>query len=161
MPLWLSLAYALVATTAVAVGWYPFSRNARPRHALPMVLAVGVGVFLAIWSLGASPWRWEGVARVSALGFLLGTLLNWWARSTFLPSLFALGPQIALDLHGALESIGCASEWTPPNTRLQFLERCAQLQRDNLLSLAMLVGALTVSFAISRAVLKRHKDSIA
>lgn len=161
MQIWLSLAYALVVTTAVAISSYPFSQNKRPGHALPMVLAVGVGVFLAIWSLGASPWLWEGVAKVSALGFLLGTLLNCWAHSTFLPGIFALGPQIALDLHRALESIGCASEWTPSNTRLQLLERCAQLQRDNLLSLAMLVGALIASFVISRVVLKRHKDSIA
>ena len=161
MPLWLSLVYALVATAAVAVAWFPFSRRKRPSHALPLVLAVGVGVFLAMWSLGASPWRWEGITKVSVAGCLLGGLLNWWARSTFAASLLVLGPQIALGLHGALDSLHCADMWTPSSARTQLVERCTELQRDSMLSFAALCLALAASVAISRALLRRRRETMA
>lgn len=161
MPLWLSLVYALVATTAVAVTWFPFLRRQRPNHALPVVLAVGVGVFLAIWSLGASPWRWEGITKASVAGFLLGSLLNWWARSTFAASLLVLGPQIALDLQRALDSLLCADAWTPPSARTQLIERCTELQRDSMLSFTVLCLALAASVAISRALLRHRRAPMA
>jgi hypothetical protein len=161
MPLWLSLIYALVATAAVALAWFPFSRRQRPNHALPVVLAVGVGVFLAMWSLGASPWRWESIAKVTVAGCLLGGLLNWWARSSFAASLLVLGPQIALHLHGALDSLHCVDVWTPPSARTQLIERCTELQRDSTLSLAALCLALGASVAISRALLRRRRAPMA
>ncbi|MGB4926194.1 MAG: hypothetical protein WBP25_06820 [Giesbergeria sp.] len=160
MSLWLNLVYSLVVTAAVAVSWFPFSRDQRPKHALPVVLAVGVGVSLSIWSLGTSPWQWEGIAKVSVAGCLLGALLNWWARSTIAPSLLVLGPQIAFGLNGALDSLHCADKWTPPDTRAQLIERCTELQRDNLLSLAALGFTLAASVAISQALLRRRRTPV-
>lgn len=128
MPWLFNVVVALVAATAVALTWFPFSRSKRPRQALPIVTAVGVGVYLLLWYVSLKLFHWEDLFKIVLAGCILGLGLNWWARLSYVPALWVFAPLLALSIFMFLGDLRCFMEWTSPSLRTLHIVNCRERQ---------------------------------